>query len=428
MLSNLQEKLLTVTSPTSRLLISEAVRCYEASAYRAAIVTAWIAVSSDLIEKMRELSLGGEVQATNEIEKLEKHQQSVQQNRKSSIKGLLDFERNLIDLFYNEFQFFGFQEFLDIDRLREDRHRCAHPSYDIQDDIYLPNAELARLHLVNAIDLVLSKSPSSGKAALGRLRQLVVSKNFPDDLALAVERMKSSEFGRARESLVRAFTDLTFFGFLDGEPDIKHNAHALLSLSAAIEMYRPIVIERIQIQLNKIIPRMDDDSLFACAGFLFMIPETAELVDLPNRGTLNKWVLNETGPAAGQSIAFSYSVPWLRDSATQRARTLTLDEIYENTDFVPPILDRAVTLVCEVKNWEQANEVIAKVLLQNVGMLEQRHIEKIYNAAASGQADLQGSHGFRQIIDKIYELEPIPREENSRLLEESGLEFYKREL
>jgi hypothetical protein len=44
----------------ARSYLREAVDCYNAGLYRAAIVTTWVAVVFDLIEKIRELALSGD--------------------------------------------------------------------------------------------------------------------------------------------------------------------------------------------------------------------------------------------------------------------------------------------------------------------------------------------------------------------------------
>ena len=38
-----------------------------------------------------------------------------------------------------------------LDRLREDRHLCAHPAFSAEADLFEPSHELVRLHLVNAV-------------------------------------------------------------------------------------------------------------------------------------------------------------------------------------------------------------------------------------------------------------------------------------
>src|SRR5436190_4943165 len=68
---NLEEKLLEVRSPRARQDIREAIACYAAGAYRAAIVMTWTAVVFDIMEKLRELELTGDKNAKKQVEAFE---------------------------------------------------------------------------------------------------------------------------------------------------------------------------------------------------------------------------------------------------------------------------------------------------------------------------------------------------------------------
>jgi len=75
MLHDLEELVLKCRDERARAYIGEAVGCYRAGSYRAAIVATWIAVAFDIIDKMRELSLAGDREAerlTSEFEVVRK--------------------------------------------------------------------------------------------------------------------------------------------------------------------------------------------------------------------------------------------------------------------------------------------------------------------------------------------------------------------
>ena len=59
-LLDLDELVLRVRSPAAREDITEAVACYKAGAYRAAIVATWTAVLYDIFSKIREIELTGD--------------------------------------------------------------------------------------------------------------------------------------------------------------------------------------------------------------------------------------------------------------------------------------------------------------------------------------------------------------------------------
>ena len=60
-LADIEALALSCRSEQSRIYITESIQCYRAGAYRASIVTSWIAVCFRLlIDKIRELSLAGD--------------------------------------------------------------------------------------------------------------------------------------------------------------------------------------------------------------------------------------------------------------------------------------------------------------------------------------------------------------------------------
>src|SRR5690606_568784 len=97
-------------------------------------------------------------------------------------------------------------EYVDLERLQSDRHRCAHPSLADESDLYKPSAELARAHIVSAVDHVLRHPPAQGKFALDRMLAQVNSEYFSTKESDAIAAFSTGPLRRARDSLVRNFT------------------------------------------------------------------------------------------------------------------------------------------------------------------------------------------------------------------------------
>src|ERR1700749_825075 len=91
-LSDLDELVLLCRDEKARLHIVEAVTCYRSGAYRSAIVATWIAVCYDIIDKLRELTLSGDANAQQHIERLEQARAS------NDIEQSLRFERGILNL------------------------------------------------------------------------------------------------------------------------------------------------------------------------------------------------------------------------------------------------------------------------------------------------------------------------------------------
>src|SRR5215213_1198002 len=121
-LSDLNELALTVRDDISRSYIMEAVVSYQSGNYRAAILSAWIAVTYDIISKLRELAAGHDPNAKKFVEDLDNA--AVQHN----IPHLQRIEGGLLELALKDFEFLSLHEHTDLARLRDDRHLCAHPT------------------------------------------------------------------------------------------------------------------------------------------------------------------------------------------------------------------------------------------------------------------------------------------------------------
>jgi hypothetical protein len=71
-LNDLDEIILKVRDKISQRYIAEAVDAYRGGAYRASTISTWIAVTSDIISKIRELASQGDSNAKSIIELLDK--------------------------------------------------------------------------------------------------------------------------------------------------------------------------------------------------------------------------------------------------------------------------------------------------------------------------------------------------------------------
>jgi hypothetical protein len=89
-LSDLDELILFCRGNSAKTYIGEAVGCYKSGAYRSAIVSTWIAVVYDFLDKFRELEMTGDANARARIADFEKWRQS------NNWKAALEFERDVI--------------------------------------------------------------------------------------------------------------------------------------------------------------------------------------------------------------------------------------------------------------------------------------------------------------------------------------------
>jgi len=113
----------------SRSLFAEAVRAYQAGAYRASIISVWVAVSVDLTNKVRHLADIDDSAASEAIARLDA---AIQEN---SVKKMQIFENALLDLCYKDLQLISAREQSELLRVYADRNLCAHPAFSSTDEV-----------------------------------------------------------------------------------------------------------------------------------------------------------------------------------------------------------------------------------------------------------------------------------------------------
>ncbi len=199
-LSDLDELCENVRNSQARKYLEEAIASYRSGAYRAALITTWISVCVDVIEKIRELSLSGDASAQAIESKLDGI-------RGNDINGMLDFERKLLDFACDQLQLISLIEKTHLERLREDRNICAHPTFSSDGSQFNPSPELVRAYVVQVANYLLVQAPVQGKVVIAKTFELIQETSFPENDEEAFSVLSSNHhLGRARESSIRNLT------------------------------------------------------------------------------------------------------------------------------------------------------------------------------------------------------------------------------
>ncbi|WP_326600860.1 hypothetical protein [Streptomyces sp. NBC_01800] len=181
---DLEDLVNRVVNPDVRPLVREAHRCYATGAARAAIVLTWTAVCADLVHKIEVLKEEGEADARGLVRDVERAQQPGQAD---AVNIMLGVERTILDV-AEKLELIDRTHKTQLERLREDRHLCAHPSLRPLGELYVPTSEYARAHMVAALDAVLVHQPSQGRKVLDSFMNHVADPAFasePDYLGYA---------------------------------------------------------------------------------------------------------------------------------------------------------------------------------------------------------------------------------------------------
>src|SRR5580704_13837963 len=119
-IADLDELLLQCRSGPSKAYAEEAVATYRAGAYRSCIVTTWISVVFDIIDKMREAALFGNAEIKQRLEDFDHWQSQLASGNKSVLSRALAFEREILDYAHKKLEFIDGQQLIDLQRLQED--------------------------------------------------------------------------------------------------------------------------------------------------------------------------------------------------------------------------------------------------------------------------------------------------------------------
>jgi len=382
---DLDDMLTRVPVGPVREYIREAIACYHGGALRAAIVTTWTAVVFDIIDKIRALDLAGDANAKKHLQKLETIRAD------NDVMGSMQMERDILGIAHTEFEFLTHQEHLDLERLREDRHRCAHPSMDQLGEAYQPPPELVRYHLRTAITALLTRPPTQGKAAFSRLVGEIQSPLFPTNVDGALRVLRAGPLQHPREALLRSFIVASFKAVLlepDTKIDSETKARVITALCAVRVMHPEVSRIIFATTLTDVSRNIPGESLSRVLKVLTKIPDLWHAVPQDVLTKLSSLVQSAAGDAVADVVPDSAQGPGLEEVTKARTAVLTKDEItkviarHRKAALVyPPLVDRAIELFLISASWENTNAIVSGAIRPLLPALTRSHIELILKAA-----------------------------------------------
>ena len=406
MLNDLDELILSCEDPRSRHYIEEAVKCYKAGAYRSSVVACWIAVAFDLVDKIRELSASGDKEAQVEIARFETIQKT------HNLSGALAFEKELPLMAKEKFEFISHIEYLDIVRLVEDRNRCAHPSHVSDNQVFSASAELARLHILNSVDYILSRPASQGKVALTRVLNDVDSKFFPNNLEDVVTLFEAGPLKRPRESLYNNLLKVLIKTAFEGEEAAKFNK-CVLALSA-IKIIHPNLWGKffpdcVKINVERI---RTEDELCGAVITVVRLSKLGLWNALPKAEQLRILTFIKNAP-----LKLFVDLDWfylidtppaeLISAAEKRIKLASFEELDKLDWFVTPsvVLDRLITIYSASASFAEANTYgrALRQVMQGVGPSYKQANEIVRVASQNDQ--VKHSNELASVLRKLESIE-----------------------
>lgn len=263
-----------VWSPDVRPLAEEAWRCYNAGAIRASIAATWSAVSADIIVKLIRLADEGDKSAQAFREQVTDAQDKGL--TPGGVSAMQKIEASLVDKAV-EFELIDTIGKRELDRIREDRHLCAHPSLRMGGEVYNPRPEAARGHLAIALATLLVHPPTQGGMLLEEFKNFICDPLFAASPAHIRAAFHDRVRVATRKNIVRVAAKAAMLE-LDPDGRMPAAAHAdrmAIALRAFAEAARNTVRDavgeardRLQVldgavQLRVLVRMADDDYFWA---------------------------------------------------------------------------------------------------------------------------------------------------------------------
>jgi hypothetical protein len=408
-LTDLDELILSCRSDAARTYLGEAVACYNAGAYRSCIVATWIAVLFDYLHKLHELSIYGDARAKERLKNFEAARQA------NDVKASLEFERKVLEDAAKEFELIGPIEMQDLERLLQDRNRCAHPSMISEEEIYTPSAETARAHMKAAVNHLLQHVPVQGKAALQKIWNDFHSPLFPSDLKEALQFLREGPLNRAKPSVVREVVAGFTTDLLKEKREVTERRRQFAGLNAVLVMYPAIGQAMLKEKLPKTLSSLDEKDFPYVISFLANVEPAWSLIGYSEQIKAKNFVEKSSISLVGSTLANAVRVPALKEFAEKRTLEVdspTLSKIIQR-DPSAKYVDLAVSKFEKPGSFRMAEWTLESLVVPLASVIDAKAMGRIAEAFLNeGQVWPAGS--VPDLLMRLLATMPNPEDSKSQ--------------
>lgn len=284
-LSDMDSLVLKARNQNSKGYILEAVNAYRVGSLRSAIVSTWISLTFDIISKIRELSASEDSEAIRIISKLDN---AIKNNDN---KAFLNIEADILED-AKRLELISHHEFYTLKKLQSDRHLCAHPAYNLNDELFQPSPELVRTHIVHALIYVLTQKPIQGKKAIQNLLDDINGANFPTNYDEVNNFIKSKYLDRAKESFIENSIKVILKNIIKDSNIDEINIKFSLVLGCFMNNKRQDTMKVIKNNINKYIDTHETNSLLNVLKLLPFDPDIWLILSHENKISINTALKN----------------------------------------------------------------------------------------------------------------------------------------
>ncbi|BEH14887.1 hypothetical protein MAALD49_22550 [Marinobacter shengliensis] len=394
-LSNLDELIQNVRNVHAKNYLNESIAAYRTGAYRASLIATWIAVCVDIIEKIRELSLSEDPAA-------KKWEQQLDKIQPNDPRAMLDFERDLLNIACDDLQLISTIEKSHLERLKDDRNICAHPTFSDDGSQFSPPAELALAYIVQSANYLLVHPPVKGKVIVQRLYELINEPSFPEDEEKAFTLLSSeNNLGRVKDSGVRNLAILIFKRIFRDETGVSQELLNRLSasLSAIQRLYPEIYDEVVSNKLVGMLSEANDTRLKRIFPFLSLRNELWSKVEHAERVRI-EGLINAMSPEEISKYQVTRLVEInaeIRSQIFQKIDRLNDVEKAKVIATFPSVFfkDRSIHLFSESLSFDSAEFRGNQLILPISSTFNDKDLESVFNGAIENT----GSYGINQVLN-----------------------------
>ena len=370
--------LIRIRHPQSKVYFLDAVKAYKAGALRGALTSTWVALVYDLIAKYRELSAMGDAAATAFLQSWDNATAA------GDIAKLLQLEGGILEDATANTQVVNRIAQTHLERLREDRHLCAHPAFSAEADLFEPSPELVRLHLVNAVELVLSQEPLQGKAIFDLYDLDVQSPGFPTAYERILDYVEQRYLARVRAQNVRNFGTVLAKSLLKGVPAQWEPLHRKIipSLVAVRDRASPAWPD-VSLAIVRLMDNLEPANRPRAIAFIAAFPDFWPQLQEPTRTALQATIDNaEPAALTDYRILAGVTVPQFR--ASLLALTAALDrEHLAGAIASQPLADLWPLAVKEYQgsgSWRGSEANFSDLITPFAGRLSSQQLDQLLDA------------------------------------------------
>ena len=418
---DLEDLIELCNSKRAKIHLREAVDCYKVGAYRACVINTWISVVYDIIDKLRDLGLSGNAEANAKVREFEDI------NARRDLQAALNFEGDVLSLAIEPFEFLTEHEAIEVRRLQEDRNRCAHPNLVREEEVFLPTAEQARVHMRHAVEFVVQRPPDQGKSPLQFLQREVESQYFPTTVDGAYEALKVSPIARAKKSLLKTFVFGAITSSIKEGLPVLQIQQRLAAVGAVYRLHPTVVEELLRNGISSVYSQLGDEFLGRAIVVLFRLDFVPPWLAEHIKTKLRTFVQDMPNETCGVELVAALHIDLLSSEAKSKIATLTSAGAHSvvdscrlnNFDIPPEIIDRLISIYSESASFDTANNNADRLIRPILEKCTSDQIERVVRASSNSQ--VSGSFRFNLVLQEIKLLRIMDENRFNALLDELDL-------